>query len=60
MFATLKDIFVNPAKYRKFWVAFIGFAISLVTAYLGTPVWLPPLVALLTSLGVYGTSNTGA
>lgn len=46
-------------KYRKFIVALIGFAVVAATSYFGTnpPEWLNPLVALLTSLGVYGVRN---
>lgn len=49
----------NLSKYNKFIVAVVGFAVIAVTSYYGDtqPQWLEPLIALLTSLGVYQVAN---
>lgn len=46
-------------KYSKFLVALSGFAVVLLTQYYGNANWLPPLVSLLTALGVYQVKNEG-
>ncbi len=45
------------AKYRKFIVAVIGFAVSVASVYFTDTTWLPPLVAFLTAIGVYQVPN---
>jgi len=45
------------SKYNKFIVAFVGFAVILLTQFYGNTTWLPSLVSLLTALGVYQTRN---
>lgn len=45
-------------KYNKFIVAIVGFAVSLASVYFGEAAWLPPVVSLLTALGVYATPNS--
>ncbi len=44
-------------KYSKFIVALVGFVVVLLTQYFGDANWLPPLVSLLTALGVYQVPN---
>lgn len=52
-----KDIFKNPDKYAKFWVAFGGFIVTLLATYFPDAPWLPPVVTLLTALGVFQVKN---
>lgn len=56
--AYLKDIFVNPQKYAKFWVAIGGFLVSLVTTYFADATWLPAFLQFLTAIGVFTVPNT--
>lgn len=53
----IKDIFKNPHRYTKFWVALGGFAVSLLSLYFPDQPWLPPTVAFLTALGVFQAKN---
>lgn len=55
-----KDIFNNPERYAKFWVAFAGFVVSLFSTYFPDAPWLAPTIAFLTSLGVITVKNKGA
>jgi hypothetical protein len=53
----VKDVFDNPEKYSKFWVAFAGFVVALFATYFPDAPWLAPTVAFLTSLGVFQAKN---
>lgn len=48
---------MNLAKYRKFLVALIGAAVSVASVMFTDTTWLPPVVSLLTALGVYQVPN---
>ncbi len=52
-----KDIFNNPAKYAKFWVAVGGFIVSLLTTYFPSAEWVAPLIQALTAGGVFIVPN---
>lgn len=52
-----KDIWKNPSKYRKFWVAFIGFIITLLSTSFPDTTWLPAVVSFVTALGVFQAKN---
>jgi len=45
------------AKYNKTLVALIGVAVSVLSVVFSDAAWLPPLVALLASVGVYHAPN---
>lgn len=45
------------AKYNKTIVGTVGVVVSILSVIYVNATWLPPLVALLTSLGIYGTPN---
>lgn len=47
----------NLSRYNKFIVALGGFVVSLLSIYFRDAQWLPPAIALLTSLGVYQIPN---
>ncbi len=55
--AYIRDIFNNPEKYAKFWVAAIGFAVSMLTVHVPEASWLPPLIQALTAAGVFAVPN---
>jgi hypothetical protein len=52
-----KDIFSNPEKYAKFWVAVGGFVVSLITTYFADAEWLPAFVSALSAIGVFSVPN---
>lgn len=55
----IKDLFVNPEKYAKFWVAVVAaFVSSLSTALPDSP-WLPIVIQFLGAVGVFVTPNKG-
>lgn len=63
----MKDIFTNPAKYNKFWVALAAPSAALIFACAGTEKeaafsitvdeWYQVLVAFAVAVGVYQTPN---
>ena len=53
----LKDLFVNPKAYAKFWVAFATFVLNVVATVFTGAVWLPALLTFAGSLGVFATPN---
>jgi hypothetical protein len=55
--AYIQDIFNNPGKYQKFWIALAGFAITTLTTYFPDASWLTPLTAFLTAIGVLQIPN---
>ena len=61
MKAKLKKFFediMSVATSRKFYIALIGFALTLVQLYIQpVPDWYGPLVAFLTAAGVYSVPN---
>lgn len=44
-------------KYRKALVAIVGVVVSLLVVNFSDTQWLPPLVQLLTAVGVYQVPN---
>lgn len=53
----LKDMYRHPERYTKFWVALVGFVITMATTYFPTAEWVTPLTSLLTAVGVWGLPN---
>lgn len=51
------DFYNHPAKYQKFMVALAGFFANLAAAYFADGLWVAPLLAFLTALGVVVVPN---
>jgi hypothetical protein len=45
------------AKYNKALISVVGLAVTVLGVVFSDAAWLPPLVALLTSVGVYQAPN---
>lgn len=53
----IKDLFVNPAKYTKFWIAFVTAALNAVTMLIPDSPLIPILVTFIGSFGVFALPN---
>lgn len=53
----IKDVFVNPAKYAKFWVALVTAVLNGLTVYFPDQSWLPVVITFAGSLGVFVVPN---
>lgn len=53
----LKDMFKNPARYNKFWVALGTALLNLATVYFPTEEWVPVLITFAGTFGVFYTKN---
>lgn len=51
------DLYKNPSRYGKFWVALVTAGLNLVTIYFPEADWLPVLINLLGALGVFAIPN---
>lgn len=52
-----KDVFVNPDKYAKFWVAVVAAGVQLINVYFSDQAWVPVVVSLIAALGVITVPN---
>lgn len=53
----LIDIFDNPEKYLKFWVAAATALLNLLTTYFPDQQWLPVLISFAGAFGVFAVPN---
>lgn len=51
------DVFKNPEKYAKFWIAFAAAVLNLIGAYFPDQPWLPILINFAAALGVVIVPN---
>lgn len=54
---TLKDMLLNPAKYRKFYIALATAILNALALLVPGAQWLPIVISLAGSFGVYVTPN---
>jgi hypothetical protein len=57
VFGYLKDIFANPKKYAKFWVALAAAVVNVVMLSFPEQVWLTALVNFAGTFGVIAVPN---
>lgn len=53
----MKDIFVNPERYTKFWIALVTAVLNALTVYFPDQPWLPVVINFAGALGVFMVPN---